>query len=101
MSIGAEIKLTVPTSDDGSESGKRGPTPSDNELELLRLVRLQPRPFATASDIEPDTSVGYKQTRNRLDQLVEDGLLNVRTVGRTNVYWLSDAGKERLAEELE
>jgi len=75
-----------------------GPEPSDTDLELLRYVALRPEPFATASDIEPKTEVGYKQTRNRLDDLVEDGLLNVEMVGTTKVYWLSDAGRERLAE---
>lgn len=75
-----------------------GPEASDTDLELLRYIALRREPFATARDIEPKTSVGYKQTRNRLDDLVEEGLLNVDMVGTTKVYWLSDAGRERLAE---
>lgn len=75
-----------------------GPEASDSDLELLRYIALRREPFATAKDIEPQTHVGRKQTRNRLDDLVEDGLLNVEMVGTTKVYWLSDAGRERLAE---
>ncbi len=75
-----------------------GPDAEDTADELLRHVRLRPDPFATAKDIEPKTSVGYKQTRNRLDQLVEDGYLNSRKVGNVKVYWLSESGKQRLAE---
>jgi len=70
-----------------------GPEPADDDLKLLRLIRLRSEPFATASDLEPDMEVGRRQTRNRLDDLVDDGHLNVQTVGRTNVYWLTDKGK--------
>ena len=73
-----------------------GPEPSDPDIELLRAIRLRPEPFATARDIEPGLNVGYKQTRNRLDDLVEKGMLNVKTVGTTKVYWLSDEGKAQL-----
>ena len=74
-----------------------GPEASDNDLDLLRYVALRPEPFATARDIEPKSNVGYKQTRNRLDDLVDDGLLKETMVGTTKVYWLSDAGKEALS----
>lgn len=57
---------------------------------------MQPGGFATARDIEPDTNVGYKQTRNRLDDLVEDGLLNRRKLGSTKTYYLSDKGETAL-----
>lgn len=73
-----------------------GPEPSDNDLKLLRLIRLRPEPFATATDLEAKTNVGRRQTRNRLDDLAEKEFLNVKTVGRTNVYWLTDAGKKKL-----
>lgn len=74
-----------------------GPEPSDQDLHILRYVRLTPRPFATAKDVDKRTEVGYKQTRNRLDQLVEKGLLKVEQVGNVNCYWLSDEGEEALA----
>jgi len=86
----SNIHLTLP-----------GPEASDDDVKLLRLIRLRPEPFATASDLEPDTEVGRRQTRNRLDDLVEDGYLNVKTVGRTNVYWLSENGLRRLAQTQE
>lgn len=76
-----------------------GPKASDSDVELLRLIRLREEPFATARDLEPNTEVGYKQTRNRLDDLVEAGYLKVERVGTTNVYWLSDTGRERLARD--
>ncbi len=75
-----------------------GPQAEDTTDELLRYIRLRPDPFATAGDIEPKTSVGYKQTRNRLDDLVEEGYLHSRKVGNVLVYWLSDKGEEQLAD---
>jgi hypothetical protein len=59
---------------------------------------MRPEPVSTASDIEPKTNVGRTQTRNRLDQLADKGLLHVRTVGTTNIYWLSDEGLEALGD---
>lgn len=73
-----------------------GPEPDDDDLKILSAIRLRPEPFATASDLEPEMEVGRRQTRNRLDDLVDDGFLKVKTVGRTNVYWLTDAGKDEL-----
>lgn len=77
-----------------------GPEPSDDEETLLYLVNAQAGGFATAPEIQPHTEVGAKQTRNRLEALVDDGLLKRRKVGSTNVYWLSDEGEERLAESF-
>jgi len=74
-----------------------GPTPSDDAKTLLTLVKSQPGSFATAPEVEPHTDVGEKQTRNRLEDLRDDGLLHRRRVGSTNVYWLTDAGEEELA----
>jgi len=78
-----------------------GPNPSDDEVKILREIRLMSRPFATATDLEPKMEVKRKQTKNRLDDLVNAGLLKVETVGTTNVYWLSDEGIERLAERTD
>jgi Mn-dependent DtxR family transcriptional regulator len=74
-----------------------GPEVSDSDDKILREVRLFPGPFVTAGDIEPKLSVGYKQTRNRLDQLVDGGFLNVRKVGTVNLYWLTDEGKRAIS----
>jgi DNA-binding transcriptional regulator PaaX len=74
-----------------------GPEPTDDDTDLLSLVHSQPGGFATAPEIEPFTGVGEKQTRNRLEQLYDDGLLNRRRVGSTNVYWLADDGERALA----
>jgi predicted ArsR family transcriptional regulator len=76
-----------------------GPTPSDSDDELLRAVALVPKPFATAADVSPQLAVGRKQTRNRLNDLAEQCLLNVETVGSTKVYWLSSRGREQLAPD--
>lgn len=74
-----------------------GPEPSDGANKLLLLVKSQEGGFATAPEITPETNVGEKQTRNRLDSLSDDGYLNSRKVGSTNVYWLSDKGEQQLA----
>jgi predicted ArsR family transcriptional regulator len=76
-----------------------GPTPSDTDQEVLRAVALIPKPFATAGDVAPQLTVGRKQARNRLNDLAEQCLLNVETVGSTKVYWLSARGREQLAPD--
>jgi predicted ArsR family transcriptional regulator len=76
-----------------------GPTPSDSDADVLRAVALTPKPFATASDVAPQLAVGRKQARNRLNDLAEQCLLNVETVGSTKVYWLSARGREALAPD--
>jgi len=75
-----------------------GPDPSDTEIDLLRYVQMTPYPFAKVEDVDEHTTVGYKQTRNRLDELVDAGDLNVRKVGNVNLYWLSDNGSARLRD---
>jgi len=75
-----------------------GPEPADTALDLLRYVQMTPYPFAKVDDVNKHTSVGYKQTRNRLDELESDGYLNVRKVGNVNLYWLSDKGSSRLRD---
>lgn len=75
-----------------------GPAPADSDLDLLEYVRMTPYPFAKVEDVDKHTSVGYKQTRNRLDDLAERGLLNVRKVGNVNLYWLSDNGLDALRD---
>jgi Mn-dependent DtxR family transcriptional regulator len=77
-----------------------GPEPSDADEKLLRLVKTQEGGFATAPELEPRMSVGEKQTRNRLDSLVDSGLLKYRRVGSTKVYWLTDDGEEVLARSV-
>jgi RIO-like serine/threonine protein kinase len=75
-----------------------GPAPSDSDETVLRAVALQPFPFVTVSDVAPELSIQRKQTHNRLKMLVEDGLLMKRTVGTTDVFWLTPAGRQALAE---
>lgn len=91
----------MPSSEEADGGRSRGPKPSDDDIKILRLIRLREEPFATKSDLVDQMEVGSKQTRNRLDDLVEKGYLKVEKVGTTNVYWLSDAGKRRLSEAFE
>jgi len=78
-----------------------GPEPADADLKLLRLINIRPEGFATATDLVDDMEVGRKQTRNRLNDLVKDDLLRVRTVGTTKVYWLSEDGKEAVQKGID
>ena len=77
-----------------------GPEPADDDVKLLSLVKTQEGGFATAPEIAPETSVGEKQTRNRLDSLAEKDLLNKRRVGNTIVYWPTDEGESVLAQSF-
>jgi Mn-dependent DtxR family transcriptional regulator len=75
-----------------------GPEPKDDDVKVLKLVALhQPEPFVQAKWIESDMEVGEKRTRQRLDELAEEGYLRRRKVGSVNLYWLSDDGRELLA----
>lgn len=74
-----------------------GPDPSDDDLKLLRYVALQEGGFGTVTEVNEKTVVGRRQTQNRLNTLVEQGLLKKRLVGRTNVFWVSDKGEEYLS----
>lgn len=85
--MGAKFYLTLP-----------GPEPSDDDVRLLELINSREGSFGTATEIEPHTEVGEKQTRNRLTSLADEGLLNMRKVGRTNVYWLTDEGERKLSQ---
>jgi len=87
--------VTDPESSNGDP--KPGPKPSDDDIKLLRIIRLREEPFASKADLVDDMEVQAKQTRNRLDDLVQKELLKVDMVGTTKVYWLSDEGKEQLA----
>jgi len=77
-----------------------GPRPSDDDITLLRLIQSCEGGFGTAREINPQTEVGYTQTRNRLDSLVDGGLLNRRKVGGTKVYWLTDEAERQLRDDV-
>jgi hypothetical protein len=76
-----------------------GPDPSDPPEKILHYVAVWDEPFVTAGDIEPKLTVGQKQTFNRLNALVDDGLLDSRTVGpNATLFWITDEGRELLAD---
>jgi len=77
-----------------------GPEPSDDDITLLSLIQSCEGGFGTAKEINPQTEVGYTQTRNRLDKLADEGLLNRRKVGGTKVYWLTDKAERQLRKEV-
>jgi hypothetical protein len=91
---------TLPVSD-GEPFKKRGPDPADGDLKLLRLVAVQPGGFASAKEVNENSSTGYKQTRNRLYQLADRGLLNRRKIGNTKAYYLSDDGEAAMLENVD
>lgn len=74
----------------------RGARTGDDEI--LREIALAPDPFVTASELSERLSYTRQGINNRLNELVEKGLLKRREVGaRAVVYWLTDEGKEMAA----
>lgn len=76
-----------------------GPDPDVSDDELLRMVRLHYEPVTTAQDLVDNLPYSAQNVTNRLNSLAEDGLLRSKqTGGASKVYWLSDAGLDRLAQ---
>jgi len=70
------------------------------DSEYLRLIALHPDPVVTASDLAAQLPVTQQAVNKRLNRLQSDGMIYSKKVGASaRVYWLSRAGKERLAEE--
>lgn len=73
-----------------------GPPVADSDSDFLKWVAATDRPFAVADDVLEKSSVKRKQTLKRLDRLVDEGFLHSKKVGRGKVFWLTEAGRERV-----
>ena len=67
------------------------------DQEILRAVALSPDPIVTAPELAAELGVSRQGLNPRLQQLVDSGALEKRSVGsRAAVYWLTDDGRQAL-----
>lgn len=77
-----------------------GPPPKVSDREMLEIIRLHPDAVVTASDVAEETEYTSENVNERLKNLSERGLLRKKKVGSAAaVYWLTDAGKQYIADQ--
>jgi len=78
----------------------RGRNASTNELAvLLEILLKRDRPLFS-SEIDTVTPVGSERTRQVLDELSDDGLIEIEKVSGRKLYALTDEGFTVLSGEL-
>lgn len=81
---------------------KPGPDPDPPHEEVLKMFALSPKPALAATDLDDAMEMTDEGVRKRLKKLEKCGYLKSAPAGeRTQIYWLTDAGREFLAESLE
>lgn len=67
--------------------------------EILRKIALARGPVVTAPELSEKLDMGVSGINKRLDSLVEEELIHQREVGASAVvYWLSESGRDTLAQ---
>lgn len=65
--------------------------------DFIRAIALSPDPIVTAKEVGERLDYSTDGARDRLERLEEKGLVNSRRVGsRAVVWWLTEAGRNRL-----
>ena len=66
--------------------------------EILRAIRLHADPVVTAPEVADIVDMSSQGVNKRLRQLADQELVIRKEVGsRAVIYWLSDAGRDRLS----
>lgn len=79
--------------------GEPGRDERVSDIEILREVALSPDPIVTANEMAERMDYTRQGINNRLNNLVDDGLLDRRDVGsKAVVYWITDKGQKRAGE---
>lgn len=74
--------------------------PTHSAAEICALIALHPEPVVTTGDLHEDLELTQRGTQARLERLVEEGYLDRKSVGANGVvYWLTDKGRDTLADE--
>lgn len=75
-----------------------GRPPRVSAEDACRIVALHPEPVVTASDVHEAMNMTRRGAQERMKRLVEDGYLKSKKVGSSAiVFWLTDKGKDALA----
>jgi DNA-binding MarR family transcriptional regulator len=79
-----------------------GRPPSVSAEEVVQAIALYPEPIVTARDIHDDIGLQPASALKRLNRLVDEGYLRKKKVGSSAaVYWISDEGRDLLADNCE
>lgn len=77
----------------------RGPDPSIDPNEILRIFALSTDPAFVPAEIAERMGVTAEGARHRMNKLVEQGYLAKKKPGeRTVIYWLTEEGLDHYAE---
>ena len=74
----------------------RKETVSDDEI--LQIFVESPDPFLVTSEIADQLGFSNTGARKRLYNLAEQDYLDYKKAGNSPAWWLTDAGRDRLAE---
>ena len=75
-----------------------GRRPETEDIEILRAVALHPGPGVATTELADILGMTQQGVAPRLQSLVDDGLVEYRTIGGTNVYRLTLRGETYVAE---
>lgn len=77
----------------------RGPDPEADTRSLLQFFVESPDPGFTAQEVADEFDKTRQWADNRLDDLVDEGLLDSKNPGgRSKWFWITPAGREYLRE---
>ena len=80
----------------------RGPDPDHSDAEILQVFVESPDPVLFATEVAESLDMTRQGVYNRLDSLVDTGLLHTKKSGsRTRIYWISRRGRQYYAESLD
>lgn len=78
---------------------KPGPDRSASDREVLAVIRDAFAPAVGTAEVAEELDVDRKTADRYLRELADDGFVHQRMVGQVAVWWLSDAGRRKLAED--
>ncbi|NHN65329.1 winged helix-turn-helix transcriptional regulator [Haloarcula sp. JP-Z28] len=75
-----------------------GRRPETDDIEILRGIALYPGPGVASTELADILEMTQQGVTPRLRSLADDGLVEYRTIGGTNVYRLTLRGEIYVAE---
>jgi hypothetical protein len=76
-----------------------GRPPTVEAVEVMRAIALHPEPVVAARDINEEIGLEPASALERLKSLADEGYLKKKQPGSSAlVFWMSDKGRELLAE---
>jgi predicted transcriptional regulator len=70
-----------------SDSMPRGREPTVSEGELLMAIKKIGEPFG-AGEVASHVDIDAPQVKNRLEPLIDGGIIEHKKIGGQNVYWV-------------